>query len=250
MSHINTNKPLKYLLLICLLFSVAGAQSEGLKITASTWPPYVENTEIGKGLVIELVETALKRSGYSTTLIVETWSRALEGTQLAIYDAIAGAWYSEARAETMAFSEPFLSNEIIFITKNNRNITFNTLSDLRGYVIGVSRDFAYEQAFDKSTDLIKVPRNHVIQNLNDMLEGKIDITVAEKRVAIHEISKYMPGKLNEFKFLTPPLSNNGLHLAVTRQQTNFQKIINDFDKTITEMKQDGSFDQIMKKYGF
>jgi hypothetical protein len=49
----------------------------------------------------------------------------------------------------------------------------------------------------------------------------------------------MPGKLNEFKFLTPPLSNNGLHLAVTRQQINFQKIINDFDKTITEMKHDG-----------
>ena len=225
--------------------SVNLTSADELKLTASTWPPYTGQDLPENGLVVNLVNEALKRAGYTTTLRFDTWPRALEGTKVGIYDVIAGAWYSDERAQYLEFSQPFIINEVKFIKKKDRPIT-----DLRGLVIGVVRDYAYGAEFDNATYLIKVPQNHVIQNLNNLFQGQIDLTLADVRVVQYEIREYMGGDMSELAFLPKPLSANGLHIAVGKRRPDHAEIVADFDSAIAAMKKDGTYEQIMKNHGF
>ena len=55
---------------------------------------------------------------------------------------------------------------------------------------------------------------------------------------------------NSFEFLTPPLDNKQLYLAVSKSNKSAQTIIDDFNQAIKEMKQDGSYNQIVSKYQY
>lgn len=239
------------ILIIFLTFSSASLTSANeLKVTASTWPPYVGQQLPENGLVVNLVNVALTRAGYTTTLTFDTWPRALEGTKIGIYDVIAGAWYSDERSKYLAFSQPFIINEVKFIKRKGRPIVYDTLADLRGLLIGIVRDYAYGAEFDNATYLIKVPQNHVIQNLNNLFSGRIDLTIADERVARYELRQYMGGDMSELAFLPKPLSAKGLHIAVSKRRSDHAKIISDFDSAITAMKKDGTYVEIMKNHGF
>ncbi len=239
------------ILVIFLVLSSASVTSASeLKVTASTWPPYVDPQLPESGLVINIVNVALTRAGYMTALTFDTWPRALEGTKIGIYDVIAGAWYSDERSEYLAFSQPFIINEVKFIKRKGRLIVYNTLEDLRGLVIGIVRDYAYGAEFDNAAYLIKVPQNHVIQNLNNLFSGRIDLTLADERVARYELRQYMSGDMSELAFLPKPLSAKGLHIAVSKRRPDHAKIVSDFDSAITAMKKDGTYMEIMKNHGF
>ncbi|MCI0399873.1 MAG: transporter substrate-binding domain-containing protein [Gammaproteobacteria bacterium] len=231
---------LAILLIVLSLSHFDRVCADELKLTASTWPPYTGPQLPENGLVVNLVTSALTRAGYTTSITFDTWPRSLEGTKIGVNDVITGAWHSDERAKYRTFSQPFIINEIKFITRKDRPIVYNNLEDLRGRVIGVVRDYAYGPEFDNATYLVKVPQNHVIQNLSSLFLDKIDLTLADERVARYELQKFMGGDISELTFLPKPLSANGLHIAVSKQRSDHEKIAADFDSAITAMKKDGT----------
>ena len=235
------------LLGLMLSFSVSAKQ---LKLVASAWPPYVDENLPGKGLAMDLVSTALTRAGYTPSITIETWPRALEGTQIGIYDIIAGAWYSDERARHFTFSEPFYINEIKFIKQKARGIVFNNLKDLDHLRVGIVAEYAYGDEFERATNFIKVPRNHVIQNLLKLVAGQIDLTLDDELAVRHELQQYMPSHIKDLEFLPKPLDRKGLHIAISRKHPDHKKIATEFDKAIAQMKADGTYKKIIKKHGF
>ena len=236
-------------LLLGLMFSFS-VSAKQLKLVASAWPPYVDENLPAKGLAMDLVSTALTRAGYTPSITIETWPRALEGTEIGIYDVIAGAWYSDERARHFAFSEPFYMNEIKFIKRKERGIVFNNLKDLDNLRIGIVEEYAYGDEFARATNFIKVTRNHVIQNLLTLTAGQIDLTLDDALVIRHELQQYMPSQIKDLEFLPKPLDRKGLHVAITRKHPDHKKIAMEFDKAIAQMKADGTYKKIIKKHGF
>ena len=248
------NKPgifqiLASIIFISLLsgFPVQAADTK-LRVALEHWPPYIDKEQAGYGLATELVTTALSRAGYNTETTFEDWTSALEGTRIGVYDVIVAAWYSTAREELFDFSKPYLYNEIKFIKLKNKSFIYNDLSDLEGLLIGTVENYAYSPEFDNSYKLIRIPANTLIHNLTLLQQGQIDLTLDDEWVVLHQINKYMPTSLGQFEFLDKPLDVRGLHLIVSRNNKSHKQIINDFDRAIIDMKTDGSFDAIAKKY--
>lgn len=231
-----------------VLVMPADAADRELKIALDHWPPYIDKNRPGYGMAAELVTTALGRAGYHTDITLENWSGALEGTRIGVYDIIIAGWHTAKREELFEFSKPYLYNEIKFIKRRDRSFTYGSLSDLRGLFIGVVDDYAYSPEFDSNNLLIKLPANHLIQNLTLLQQGQIDLTLDDKWVIRHQIAKYLPDSVGQFEFLEKPLDVRGLHLLVSRNNPAHKQIIADFDKTIIEMKSDGSFDEIVTRY--
>jgi polar amino acid transport system substrate-binding protein len=244
-----TARLLRAILLALGLFLGMPAAAEGtLRIAISDWPPYVETTAPDQGLAIKLVRTALDRIDYDMEIVDEPWSRTLEGATIGVYDALAAAWYNETRAAKFLFSKPYLLNEIKFIKRKGHPFQFRSMDDLKGQVIGVVKDYAYDERFDRGGGLTRFVNNHVLENLLLLLQGQVDVTLDDERVLQHEIAQYMAGSKDQFEILPNSFSQKGLCFAMSRQHPKHKEIIKAFDAEMAEMRSDGSYDRILSKH--
>lgn len=236
------------LLFIFLNLLTQACLAQTINIVSSQWPPYVDAAAPEKGLAVELVNKALIRKGYQPNLHIDNWQRALEGVQIGVFDATCAIWKTAEREQDLLFSEPYLGNKISFIKKKNLTVEYTHFTDLTGFIIGIVRKYAYDEQFTQSRALIKIPANHIIQNLHKLNQGAIDLTLGDQRAIKYALQQYLPTHANSFEFLTPPLAYKQLYLAVSKSNQTAQTIINDFNLAIKEMKQDGSYDQIVSRY--
>jgi polar amino acid transport system substrate-binding protein len=233
----------------CFLLTLPnGLVAQELKLTAATWPPYIGTGLPNEGLAADIVTTALARAGYRPRLIIEDVGRTIEGTLVGQYDVIASLWHSPQRAEKLAFSEPYLYNQVKFIKRQEANIVFNDLGDLSGAVIGVVKGYAYGEAFEQADQLIKVASNHLIQNLIRVLQDDIDLTLGDQRVLEYEIDNYLGANRTDLEVLPKPLTSNGLHIAVSKTRPDHEKIIADFNRMVAEMRADGTYGRILERH--
>ncbi len=236
-------------LIAALLFvPVASAADKALRVAANTWPPYVDESLGGSGLAMEIVSTAFERAGYPIRVYIQSWPRTLEGARVGVYDVIAAAWYSDERAATLAFSKPYFHNEIRFLKRKGADIHYRQLSDLKGLLIGVVRDYAYGEAFNHSPDLVRVGANHVIQNLLRLMQGRIDLTLGDELVLRYQMKAFMPNAMQNLEFLPKPLERKGLHIAVSKENPAHQRIVADFDKALAQMRADGTWQRIVDSH--
>jgi polar amino acid transport system substrate-binding protein len=234
--------------LIAISFTTANAESKPLKIAGSVWPPFIVNQGAEKGAATALVSEILKRAGYKTEITIESWPRTLEGTSAGIYDVIISAWYTKERESHFQFTDPYFVNTIQFVKRKGAPINFRTYQDLKGLVIGVVNGYAYGEEFDNAQGILKLPSNHLIQNLLKLQQGRIDLTLGDKWVVRHELTEYFPTAIKDFEFLGKPVATRTLHAAVSRAHPEHDKIVKAFNKALKSMKADGSYEKILDVY--
>jgi len=234
--------------LVCMIGSNAAfaSDAESLSLTASNWPPYVADSLYRKGFVIAMVSDALERAGYETSVVVESSPRAVEATVSGDYDVYCGLWYTDDRAATLAFSEPFIDNKISFVKRSDSQIQFTNRADLLGLRIGVVDDYAYAaQPYDTSgIDVTEV--DSVKTNIKRLLSGDIDLVLADTRVARYEIDNLVAAK--SLSILPRPLITRGLRIAVSKKRADHREIVDAFEKAIAAMKADGTYNTILASY--
>lgn len=219
-----------------------------LKLASSSWPPYADKTMPEKGFGMDMVTQVLKRAGYTTEITIASWPRVLQGTSIGIYDAIPTAWYTPERDKALYYSDPYFENVIRLVKLRSRPIKARSLADLDGLLVGYVTDYAYGEAFNKATNIVKIPSNHVIQNLMLLQRGKIDLTLGDRWVIRYELTNYMPNSIQDFEFIGKPVAKRHLHLAVSRTRPDHKQIVAAFNKALKEMKADGSYEKILDKY--
>ena len=233
------------LLLTLCVFSTPVLATDLNVVHSGKWPPYADASLPDQGLAVELVTTALKRAGYTTYIRIDSLDRILEGGALGVYDVFATPWYSEARNQYLDYSEPYLESDIRFVEKKGKDFKFESLADLKGVMVGTVQDYAYDEDFNQSRDIIKIPERNLIQNLLKLTQGRIDLTLDDELVLQYEINRYMPNTMSEIEFLPKPLAVRGIHIGVSRENPDHAKIVANFNKAIQEMKKDGTFDTIV-----
>jgi polar amino acid transport system substrate-binding protein len=220
-----------------------------LSIVAKEEAPYIGKDLPGQGLSVEIVQTALQRAGYKPKFIFENWLRAYEGGQIGVYDVIGSIWKTAKREKDFAFSHPYLFHEVKFIKmKARQDIKFNTLLDLDGLIIGTLKGYAYGDDFLQATHFFKMPNNYLLQSLLLLTQGKVDLALGEVRKIRYELNKFMAGNVNEVEILATPFFSRGTHIAVSKSNPKHQEIISGFNKAFDAMRQDGTYEAILKKH--
>jgi polar amino acid transport system substrate-binding protein len=219
-----------------------------LRATGAVWAPYVDTSLDNGGLAADLVRTALERAGYTIDAKVETWPRASQGVSLGVYDMVVAMFRSEERAQDLAFSEPYLLNDVVLAARRGSGFEYRGPASLERTTVGIVKDYVYDAAFDTHPGFRRVVNNHLIQNLLLLRQGRIQLVVGDKWAILYELSRFMPGAVNEFEFVTQPVATRGLRLAVSRTNPDHAEIIARFDREITAMREDGSYAKIVKHH--
>jgi polar amino acid transport system substrate-binding protein len=236
-------------LVVSLLLGSLGAQAQApLRLMANTSPPYADIRLPERGLALELVEHVFSGTAIKTDISIENWSRAVEGAKLGVYNGLAAAWYSDERAEELLFSEPYLSSKLIILKRRKETRHFTSLKQLSGARIGVRTDYAYGVDLASIPRLTQVQENHLIQNLLNLQNGRVDFVIGDRRTIIHQLNEYMSDKLNLFSVTDIKLDPVARHVAVSRSLEGHEKIIAEFNAALAATRKDGSHQAIVDKW--
>ncbi|WP_375740972.1 substrate-binding periplasmic protein [Pseudomonas boanensis] len=233
-----------------LLFALGGARAEQLRMVANVWPPFTDARLVGNGLASELVSTALKRAGHTTEYVEAPWARALRGLQQDDYDLIVSAWYSDERAGYGLFSEPYLTNRILFLKRKATRVEYANRADLGSHSIAVARGYSYSASFDNDVTLNKVPVQDFLMAARMLAAGRVDLTLEDEWVARFHLKRELKAVSDQLEFLPRPLSENGLHILVRRSHPRHRQLVEDFNRSVRAMREDGSYAAIFRRHGF
>jgi polar amino acid transport system substrate-binding protein len=238
------------LLSLLTLFTIAGpAQAEEpVKMMTSTWPPYVDKQLPEQGLAMELVTHIFARAGYSLDNTLESWPRAMEGVRAGLSDVLGAAWRDDARDQTFIYSEPYLMNELIVVKRREmkgRHYSFGALENAR---IGLTPDYAYGVDFSELPGVEIVYEDHIIQNLRNLLNKRVDFVVGDRRVIALQVEEQLKDRRQEIEVVGISLPPRALYVAGSRATDRPAHLIEEFNAALVEVKRDGSYQKIIEKW--
>ena len=242
----------KVIFIAVLFFCIITAQSyaQNITIVANIWPPYVDQALPDDGLAMKIVKTAFARSGYTADIKVEKWDKVLYGSELGVYEVVGAVWKSKERQEKLLYSQPYLKNNIVLIANVNNPLEFNALSDLRGLLVGILKDYAYDEKFMNDAKILKFQANRLTQNLIAVQNGKLDVAVADKRLAMYELKTFMGSNRSEFRFLPKHLASRHLYIAAPKGNAESKVLIQKFNQGLAAIKKDGTYLKILEEYTY
>lgn len=242
----------KFKLFTLLFFTLfyLQSQAQSLSIVASTWPPYADETLPDSGLAIKIVKAAFKQSGYDSTVRIEQWEKALAGSKIGAYDVVGAIWKTKERQETLLYSNHYLKNNIVFIARASSQFEFTSLNELHGLLIGVLKDYEYDEKFMNDPKILKFQAKRLTQNLIAVQDGNLDAAVADKRLAQYELKHFMRNNIDKFRFLAKPLSSRKLYIAAPLKNPESQTIITKFNQGLATIKENGTYQKILDYYTF
>jgi polar amino acid transport system substrate-binding protein len=236
------------LLMFCL-FSLQ-EQAQDISLVVNIWPPYVDSSLPDDGLAMKIVKAAFKRAGYTPTIRIEKWEKALAGSKLGVYEVVGAVWKTKARQEKLLYSNAYLTNNIVLVAHANSQMKFDSLADLQGLLIGVLKDYEYDDEFMKNPQILKFQANRLTQNLIAVQQGKLDAAVADRRLAVYELKHFMGNNRADFQFLPKPLNSQKLYIAAPKEIEGSKALIGKFNKGLAAIKKDGTYQKIINGYTF
>jgi polar amino acid transport system substrate-binding protein len=234
-------------LYICLLLPSVWAKT--IVAVSDSFPPYVDPSNPTGGLSMEIIRAAYKTQGHEVKIEYAPWARAEAGVQSGIYDILPNMWFTEARSKQFLFSTPYLNNTIRFIKLKGDPFEFNGVESLKGKKVGVTRGYAYSEAFRNSNLFSREDANDLFTNLKKLQAKRIDLTLDDEAVTHYTISQNNPRLFAELELVGGSLSVNPLYVVSGVKNPNHKEWIDAFNEGLKVIKKDGTLAAIFKKYG-
>lgn len=201
-----------------------------------------ENNEI-VGFDIDVAEEVCKRMGVELVKTPINWATKEVSLNTGTIDCIwNGMSVDPSRAEAMNLSEPYMKNEMVFTVLGSSEIS--TLEDLSGKKIGVqngstAQTILKESEVGKSCEIVALETN--IAALQQMDANLVDAVFLDSVVINYEITS--TGK--DYKVLEEGLSAEEYAIGFRKAD---QKLRDEVQKILSEMKADGTLGQISTKW--
>ncbi|SLM27602.1 putative ABC transporter, periplasmic amino acid-binding protein [Desulfamplus magnetovallimortis] len=237
---------------ITFLIGAITVNAENPKISFVTleWEPYYGPNLKDEGYFSDIVRTAYKETGHEISISFVPWKRAMYEAKNLYFNAILGIYHSEERAEWLLYSEPVSESEIVLFAVKGKNIVWNTIEDLKPYKIGIEHGYAYSSEFDSADFLQKESVRKLELNIKKLLEGRLDLIAASKKRLLFWVNTNRPEIRDNIEIVPGVLSSNPLYVAFPKDGENAETYLKEFNKGLKQIKDNGTYAEILLKHGF
>lgn len=133
-----------YWIAISLLFAQHLHAESKIRITNGEWEPYLSEFAYEYGMASHIVSEAFKREGIEVEWGFMPWVRAWEDAKSAIeWDASAVWWPTNDARKHFLISDPVVNTSNVFFHLKEYQFDWNTVNDLNGLTIGITRGYDY-----------------------------------------------------------------------------------------------------------
>lgn len=206
------------------------------------YPPfnYKDNGEL-VGFDVEIGTALAKKMGMNPKPVTNPWQTILAALKAEKFNAIIGSMaITDERKKEVDFSDPYYeSGAQIFVSKDNNEI--KSVDDIKGKKIGVVVSSSFEDVAKKYTDQV-VTYDSDVTALQDLLvKGRLDAVITDELVGKYAINQ------NDLKIkaVADPLYLDQMGIPVVKGN---KELLDKINKALAEMKEDGTYGEISKKY--
>ncbi|MBX9703059.1 MAG: transporter substrate-binding domain-containing protein, partial [Silvanigrellaceae bacterium] len=178
-------------------FSEACGLSETLRAITADFPPF-EFLQDGKVFVVDtdVIRAVAQRIGFKDVKFeMTTWENAQVEARQGNYDILYTFVRTEAREKIFYFTDTLLMTRRVLFKRKNDKITWNKISELGQYKIGVSRGYDYGNEFSSALEKKQINVEDAygdtpeLTNLLKVGLGKIDLFPCEINVCSYILGK-------------------------------------------------------------
>lgn len=240
----------KLVITLGLLMPVIG-NAKDITLTSVNWEPYAGAHLPNKGFTSEIIAKALERAGHRAVFSFLPWKRAMRSVAEGRIDALYSAYYSKERANQYAITDNYGESALVFAALADSDIQFSQLADLSPYRIGTVRGYVNTPKFDQADYLHKEPVVSDALNVKKLVKRRVDLIVIDKFVAIQQVktNPTIAAQVRDIKFLTPVLESKGLHVMFSKKIEGYEQLVSDFNRGLAAIKNDGTYNDILYKFG-
>jgi len=206
-----------------------------------------ENNEI-VGFDVDLAKEVFKRNNLEVVFQPIDWTMKEAELNSGNIDMIWNAYtITEERMKKVAFSKPYLENRQVIVTLADSDI--NSKKDLAGKKVAAQAgstavDAMYNEpdvvaTFDGGEPILFDTNNEAFMDLE---AGRVDALVVDEVLALYYIKQKGPEK---YKILEEDFGEEQYGIGFRKQDVKLLEMV---DKTLDEMREDGTFDLIYKKW--
>ena len=244
---------MKKKLLACLLFlfpfvAFAGhAHAETIKVVFDTaYAPFEfkDSDQTYKGIDVEILDKVAEINGWDLDKSFPGFDAAVNAVQAGQADAImAGMTKTTEREKVYTMSDTYYDTKVVIATTKADKIT--KYSQLKGKTVGVKNGTAAQRFLDKNKDKygykIKTFDTGDLM-YNSLSSGAVDAVMDDQPVIQYAIQKGQDLAIN-----MDGEAVGGFAFGV-KKGGNHEKLITEFNKALAQMKDDGTLDEIIKKW--
>jgi len=240
-------------LTLCLIFVFHNqclAQKNVTLANETSWAPYYGKDLHKGGYIAEVIRQAFKTVGYDLKIKWMPWKRALVSAEKGVVDGLGGAYYTEERAKKFLYSDSFESTQVVFCKMKDNPVKYEKIEDLKGYKIGIGRGYGLPEIIKNADYLSFDEAVNFEQNMKKLHRKRIDLLINSKMIILDMINKKFPHLKDKIEFIGKPLEEETIHIVISKKIPNGQTIINDFNKGLKIIEQNGYLKKIKDEFGF
>lgn len=240
------------LLSFLLLISTSVFAKDTVRIgVEGAYPPFSKTTKDGslEGFDIDIAKALCKKMDVECKLIKQDWDGIIPALLARKYDAIiASMSMTDERKKKVAFSNRYYQSPARFITKKGSKIKISK-DGLKGKSVAVQRGTVSDKfitgEFGENIDIKRYGTQE--EAYLDLNAGRVDLVFADAFVLLEYINSDK-GKDYEFigeSYSDPKYFGEGIGIALRQKDTELKE---KFNKAIAGIREDGTYDEIRKKY--
>lgn len=246
--------------ILCLLLAPeAFAASNTLRIgTECTYAPFTYRDADGviQGFDVDIAREVASRIGREPEFICNPFDSSIPALQARKFDILFTALsVTEERLKTVNFSLPYRSSTARFAGPKDSGLELfdkdgkPSPSALKGKVIGLQRSSTYDKYVNDNFPGVEVRRYDTVNNMIlDLKAKRVDVVIAGP-VNLWSTLLHKEGGEN-YQFIGPEIENVGyfgVGIAAAMRK-NDAKLLEEVNKAIQSMYEDGTFKKINLKY--
>lgn len=231
---------MKNLICVFALATTSLMAQNSLKLASDVWPPFT-NKDGQKTIALNLVEAAFFRMNEPMKVHITSFTQVVEGIENGQYEGCGAMWKTPERESKMFFSDPYLQNRLVLISLKNADQ--DTAMTIRK--VGAVSSYAYDIPLLQSKKVEVLYTNSDQENLNLLLEGKIDLMLADE-LLIHYLLLAQKEKVDQLLDISSPIAVKSLHLAISKDVASAESLIARFNTEIENMITDGVYHDVLE----
>ena len=232
---------------LCCTLTNAAPQALTMIISSDSAPKMFVNAEGNPdGYLPEIAMEAGRRAGFDIHIVAVPWARAVNMAEHG-EGIICGLSLLPEREKIYRYSVPVVVDRVLIVTMKNKHMVANSLADLKGKVVGVSRGSKYGEKFANELSLVTVDEDSSSKlRLKKLAMGRIDGAIMPGGVA----AVRMNARLAEIPFDDLTVQKTAVALdpnyfAIAHSVPDANGIIGRLDAALNSMIADGSLNKIL-----
>jgi polar amino acid transport system substrate-binding protein len=233
--------------LLCICFTAASqahAAPADLRLGGDRWPPFTEVDGKSRD-AINLVESALLRSGLQSAFAIVSWNEVMRRLGSGQLDGAVAMWKTPEREKSLIFSKPYLENRLVLVARKGTDVSVATVAELAGKRLAITAGYAYGNSVTAAPNVKLMPLENDAACLRAVLDGRADYLLLDELMVRHLFDEYADRARNLLAVGEVPIVAHELHLALRKGYPRAAEIIAAFDRNVDRMIQDGTYNVLL-----